>query len=74
MDPDDFPTPDEPVDELTPETLKGRIDDGEDVTILDARASGDFEEDSFISLADRMREAANTSVSEDPGEGPTSST
>lgn len=41
---------------------------------LDRRAaSGDFGEDSFISLADRMREAANTSVSEDPGEGPTGS-
>jgi len=44
MDPDDFPTPDEPVDELTPATLRDQIEAGEDVTILDARASGDFEE------------------------------
>jgi glyoxylase-like metal-dependent hydrolase (beta-lactamase superfamily II)/rhodanese-related sulfurtransferase len=44
MDPDDFPTPDEPVDEITPETLRDQIEAGDDVTILDARASGDFEE------------------------------
>jgi glyoxylase-like metal-dependent hydrolase (beta-lactamase superfamily II) len=44
MDPDDFPTPDEPVDELAPAELKARIDDGESVTILDARAESEFEE------------------------------
>ncbi|QCC52382.1 MBL fold metallo-hydrolase [Halapricum salinum] len=44
MNPDDFPTPDEPVDEITPDALRDQIEAGEDVTILDARASGDFEE------------------------------
>jgi len=44
MDPDDFPTPDEPIDELSATDLKSRIDAGEDVTILDTRVEGDFEE------------------------------
>ncbi|WP_424005275.1 MBL fold metallo-hydrolase (plasmid) [Haloarcula salina] len=44
MNPEDFPTPDAEVDELEPRELKRRIDDGEDVTILDARMEGDFEE------------------------------
>jgi glyoxylase-like metal-dependent hydrolase (beta-lactamase superfamily II) len=44
MDPDDFPSPDEPVDELAPRELKRRIDAGEDVTILDTRMESDFEE------------------------------
>jgi glyoxylase-like metal-dependent hydrolase (beta-lactamase superfamily II) len=44
MDPDDFPTPDEPIDELSAADLKSRIDAGEDVTILDTRVEGDFEE------------------------------
>ena len=44
MDPEDFPTPDVEVDELEPQTLKQRIDDGESVTILDARMESDFEE------------------------------
>ncbi|GAA0657302.1 MBL fold metallo-hydrolase [Salarchaeum japonicum] len=32
------------IDAVTPTDLKARIDDGEDVFILDARAEGDFEE------------------------------
>jgi glyoxylase-like metal-dependent hydrolase (beta-lactamase superfamily II) len=44
MDPDDFPTPDEPVDELSPRELKRRVDAGEDVTILDTRMESDFDE------------------------------
>jgi len=44
MNPDDFPTPDEPVDELSATELKRRIDAGEAVTILDVRVEGDFEE------------------------------
>jgi glyoxylase-like metal-dependent hydrolase (beta-lactamase superfamily II) len=44
MDPDDFPSPDEPVDELSPRELKRRIDANEDVTILDTRMESDFDE------------------------------
>ena len=44
MNAEDFPTPDTEVESVTPETLKQRIDDGESVTILDARMSGDYEE------------------------------
>jgi len=44
MNAEDFPTPDAEVESVTPETLKQRIDDGESVTILDARMSGDYEE------------------------------
>ncbi|MEF8882782.1 MAG: MBL fold metallo-hydrolase [Halapricum sp.] len=44
MDADDFPTPDEPVEGITPEELRRQIQDGENVTILDTRTSGDFEE------------------------------
>ncbi len=44
MDPDDFPTPDVSVETVTPEALKGRIDDGNEVTILDARMETDYEE------------------------------
>jgi glyoxylase-like metal-dependent hydrolase (beta-lactamase superfamily II) len=44
MDPEDFPTPDVEVESLSPTELKARIDDGEDVTILDTRNSSDFEE------------------------------
>jgi glyoxylase-like metal-dependent hydrolase (beta-lactamase superfamily II) len=44
MDPDDFPTPDEPVDELSPRELKRRIDAGESVTVLDTRMESDFAE------------------------------
>ncbi len=44
MNAEDFPTPDAEVESVTPEALKQRIDDGESVTILDARMSGDYEE------------------------------
>ncbi|WP_255149084.1 MBL fold metallo-hydrolase [Halorarius halobius] len=44
MDADAFPTPDEPVESLAPEDLKARIDAGDEVTILDARMEGDFQE------------------------------
>ncbi|ARS91058.1 MBL fold metallo-hydrolase [Natrarchaeobaculum aegyptiacum] len=44
MDEMDFPMPDVTVDAVTPAELKARIDDGEDVTILDARMQGDYEE------------------------------
>ena len=38
---------------------------------LDRRgSSGNYGSDPFISVADKMREAANTSVTEDPGDGP----
>jgi len=40
----DFPTPDSDVDSIEPESLKARIDDGESVTLLDARMSSDYEE------------------------------
>ena len=43
MNPEDFPTPDETVETVTPETLKDRIDDGEDLTLLDARMSSEYE-------------------------------
>ena len=44
MDPDDFPTPDVEVDEIEPDELKRRIDEGGSVTILDARMESDFDE------------------------------
>ena len=46
MDADEmgFPTPESDVDSITPESLKARIDDGESVTILDARMASDYEE------------------------------
>lgn len=44
MDEMDFPTPDVPVESVTPETLKTRIDDGADVTLLDTRMTSDYEE------------------------------
>jgi len=44
MNADDFPTPDVDVESVDPETLKGRIDAGEDVTLLDARMNSDYEE------------------------------
>ncbi|WP_246970381.1 MBL fold metallo-hydrolase [Natribaculum luteum] len=40
----DLPTPDVPVDTVDPETLKSRIDAGEDVTLLDVRMESDYEE------------------------------
>jgi glyoxylase-like metal-dependent hydrolase (beta-lactamase superfamily II)/rhodanese-related sulfurtransferase len=44
MNADDFPTPDADVATVVPETLKDRIDAGEDVTLLDARMGSDYEE------------------------------
>jgi glyoxylase-like metal-dependent hydrolase (beta-lactamase superfamily II)/rhodanese-related sulfurtransferase len=40
----DFPTPDASVESITPKALKARIDGGEEVTILDARMTSDYEE------------------------------
>jgi len=44
MNPEDFPTPDADVATVTPEALKGRIDAGEDVTLLDARMQSEYDE------------------------------
>ena len=44
MNADDFPTPDVDVDSVDPDSLRDRIDAGEDVTILDARMTSDYEE------------------------------
>ena len=44
MDEMDFPTPDVPVESVTPDELKAQIDAGEDVTILDTRMTSDYEE------------------------------
>ena len=46
MDPEsmDFPTPDASIESISPEELKSRIDDGEDVTLLDTRMANDYEE------------------------------
>jgi glyoxylase-like metal-dependent hydrolase (beta-lactamase superfamily II) len=44
MDAEQFPTTDADVDELEPSELKARIDAGEPVTILDTRATSEFEE------------------------------
>ncbi|MWV65419.1 MBL fold metallo-hydrolase [Halorubrum sp. JWXQ-INN 858] len=44
LDAMDFPTPDATVESISPEALKARIDDGEDVTLLDARMASDYEE------------------------------
>ncbi|OLZ40612.1 MBL fold metallo-hydrolase [Natrinema saccharevitans] len=44
MNPEDFPTPDAEVETITPDTLKSRIDAGEDVTLLDARMESDYDE------------------------------
>jgi glyoxylase-like metal-dependent hydrolase (beta-lactamase superfamily II) len=44
MNPDDFPTPDVPVETVAPETLKNRIDAGEAVTLLDTRMKSEYEE------------------------------
>jgi len=43
MNAEDFPTPDAEVESVTPETLKARIDDGESVTSLETRMSGEYE-------------------------------
>ncbi|TKX74260.1 MBL fold metallo-hydrolase [Halorubrum sp. GN11_10-6_MGM] len=44
MNADDFPTPDVDVDSVDPDSLKHRIDAGEDVAILDARMQSDYDE------------------------------
>jgi glyoxylase-like metal-dependent hydrolase (beta-lactamase superfamily II) len=44
MQDEEFPEPEVEVDEIAPETLKRRIDDGEDVFVLDTRMQSDFEE------------------------------
>ncbi|QKY18417.1 MBL fold metallo-hydrolase [Halorubrum sp. CBA1229] len=44
MDAEDFPTPDVEVETIVPETLKDRIDAGEDITLLDTRMSSDYGE------------------------------
>jgi len=44
MNADDFPTPDVEVETIAPETLKDRIDAGEEITLLDARMNSDYEE------------------------------
>ena len=44
MDAEDFPTPDVPVDTVAPAALRDRIDDGEDVFLLDTRMSAEYEE------------------------------
>ncbi|WP_459890470.1 MBL fold metallo-hydrolase [Halostagnicola bangensis] len=40
----DFPTADVEIESVTPAELKGRIDGGENVTLLDARMESDYEE------------------------------
>ncbi|MFC7239120.1 MBL fold metallo-hydrolase [Saliphagus sp. GCM10025317] len=40
----DFPTPDVAVDSITPAELKASIDEGNSVTILDARMQSDYDE------------------------------
>jgi len=44
MNADDFPTPDVAVESVEPDQLKERVDAGEDLTILDARMSSDYDE------------------------------
>jgi len=44
MNADDFPTPDVDIETVDPESLKDRIDAGEDLTLLDARMQSDYEE------------------------------
>jgi glyoxylase-like metal-dependent hydrolase (beta-lactamase superfamily II) len=44
MNADDFPTPDVEVESTAPDSLKDRIDAGEEVTLLDARTQTDYDE------------------------------
>ncbi|THE63227.1 MBL fold metallo-hydrolase [Salinadaptatus halalkaliphilus] len=44
MDDMDFPTPDVEIESVTPDELKGRIDAGENITLLDARMESEYEE------------------------------
>lgn len=55
MDEFDLPTPDVPIEIITPDELKSQIDAGEQLTILDTRMSADYEEwriegDSVVSI------------------------
>ncbi len=40
----DFPTPDVEIESIVPDELKGQIDAGEQITLLDARMESDYEE------------------------------
>jgi glyoxylase-like metal-dependent hydrolase (beta-lactamase superfamily II)/rhodanese-related sulfurtransferase len=44
MNAEDFPTPDADVESITPESLKDRIDAGEEVTLLDTRMHSEYGE------------------------------
>ncbi|WP_267161366.1 MBL fold metallo-hydrolase [Halovenus salina] len=44
MNPEDFPAPAVDVESVAPETLKDRIDAGEQVTLLDARMESEYDE------------------------------
>ena len=44
MNADDFPTPNVDVEPVDPESLKDRIDAGEDLTLLDARMQSEYEQ------------------------------
>jgi len=44
MNPDDFPTPEVEVESVDPQSLRARIDAGEDVTLLDVRMSSEYDE------------------------------
>src|SRR6056297_2936469 len=44
MNADDFPTPDVAVESVEPAQLKERVDAGEELTILDARMTSDYDE------------------------------
>jgi len=43
MNADDFPTPEVDVESVDPESLKDRIEDGEEVTLLDVRMESEYE-------------------------------
>ncbi|PCR88920.1 MBL fold metallo-hydrolase [Natrinema ejinorense] len=44
MDDMDFPTPDVEIESVSPDELKGRIDAGEDITLLDTRMESEYDE------------------------------
>ncbi len=52
MNADHFPTPDVDVDPVDPETLKDRIDAGEDVTLLNARMLYESLQERVLALPD----------------------
>ncbi|WP_436901714.1 MBL fold metallo-hydrolase [Halovenus halobia] len=43
MNPEDFPTPDVEVEPVAPDTLKGRLDANEELTLLDVRMQSEYE-------------------------------